>query len=31
MKVHVLGHITPGDDPWSQNYKEIVLRYAIEN
>ena len=27
MKVHVLGHIAPGDDPWSQNYKEIVLRY----
>ena len=30
MKVHVLGHIAPGDDPWSQNYKQIVLRYAIE-
>ena len=27
MKVHVLGHIAPSDDPWSQNYKEIVLRY----
>ena len=27
MKVHVLGHIPPGDDSWGQNYKKIILRY----
>ncbi|XP_003391045.3 PREDICTED: sphingomyelin phosphodiesterase-like, partial [Amphimedon queenslandica] len=27
IKVHVIGHIAPGDDPWSQNYKKIVLRF----
>ena len=32
MKVHVLGHISPGDaadctNVWSANYKKIALRY----
>ena len=34
MKVHVLGHISPGDaadcfSAWSANYKKIALRYVM--
>ena len=34
MKVHVLGHISPGDDAdcfsaWTVNYKKIALRYVM--